>query len=244
MTTKSKRLGRRESSVRTSTVTRTENAKTIVQCICFTLVVLAVPLAALAQIPFTDADGYAIQALLDRPFTNTNVGMVVGILDDHANKVFSSGETDNGTDQQVNGDTIFEIGSVTKVFTSLLALDMARRGEMKLDNPVVKYLPERVMVPTYEGKEITLRNLAAQDSGLPWNPDDLDRILNRDPQKPSLKEFKEACEAYTAENLYAFLSGHKLTNAPGTRFQYSNVGMGLPGHAWRAQRTRVMNRWS
>ena len=102
---------------------------------------------------------------------------------------------------------------------------------MKLDDPVVKYLPERVKVPAYEGKEITLRNLATQDSGLPWNPDDLDKILNRDPKKPSLKEFKEACDAYTAEDLYAFLAGHKLTNAPGTKFQYSNVGISLLGHA-------------
>ena len=118
-----------------------------------------------------------------------------------------------------------------KVFTSLLALEMDRRGEMKLDDPVAKYLPERVKVPAYDGREIALRNLATQDSGLPWNPDNLDRILNQDTKKPSLKEFKEASDAYTVEDLYAFLSGHKLTNAPGTRFQYSNVGMALLGHA-------------
>lgn len=199
--------------------------------VCFTLLMLVATLPAVAQKDFTDADAHAVQVFLRKTFTNDNAGMVIGILDQHGSRVFSAGKLDNGTDQEVNGDTVFEIGSVTKVFTSLLALDMARRGEVKLDDPVVKFLPARVKVPAYEGKEITLRNLATQDSGLPWNPDNLDKILLRDPKKPSLKEFKEACDAYTAEDLYAFLARHKLTNAPGTRFQYSNVGMALLGHA-------------
>ncbi len=198
---------------------------------CLTLIVLASQLPAVAQSGFSDAEADAVQAFLWKTFTNDNAGMVIGILDARGSRVFSAGKLDNGTDQQVNGDTVFEVGSVTKVFTSLLALDMARRGEVKLDDPVAKHLPERVKVPTYEGKEITLRNLATQDSGLPWNADDLDKILLRDPKKPSLKEFKEACDAYTAEDLYAFLARHKLTNAPGSKFQYSNVGMALLGHA-------------
>jgi CubicO group peptidase (beta-lactamase class C family) len=200
-------------------------------CGCFAALVLSAPLPVVAQTDFSDADANAIQGFLRRTFTNGNAGMVIGILDHRGSKVFGAGKLDNGTDQQVNGDTIFEVGSVTKVFTALLALDMDRRGEMKLDDPVAQYLPQRVKVPAYQGKEITPRNLATQDSGLPWNPDDLDSILNRDPKKPSLKEFKEACDAYTAEDLYVFLADHKLTNAPGTRFQYSNVGMSLLGHA-------------
>jgi len=202
---------------------------TVRRFVCFIVLTLTAPLASLAQERFTDAN--TIQAFLRKKFSEGNSGMVIGLLDHRGSRVLSAGKLDNGTDQEVNGDTVFEIGSVTKVFTSLLALDMDQRGEVKLDDPVSKHLPERVKVPAYDGKEITLRNLAAQDSGLPWNPDELDRTLNQDPKRPSLKEFKEACDAYTAEDLYAFLAGHKLTNAPGTRFQYSNVGMALLGHA-------------
>lgn len=202
-----------------------------IRSVCLGLLVLASPFPAKAQSGFSEAEADGVRAFLRTTFTNGNAGMVIGILDRRGSSLFSAGKLDNGTDQEVNGDTIFEIGSVTKVFTSLLALEMARRGEVKLAEPVAKYLPERVRVPGYEGQEITLRHLATQDSGLPWNPDDLDRILLRDPRKPSLKEFKEACDAYTAEDLYAFLARHKLTNAPGTRFQYSNVGMALLGHA-------------
>jgi CubicO group peptidase (beta-lactamase class C family) len=205
--------------------------RTHTRSVCVAFLALAAPLSVVAQSVFSEAEGDAIQAFLRRTFTNDNSGMVIGILDARGSKVFSAGKLGNGTDQEVSGDTVFEIGSVTKVFTSLLALDMARRGEVKLDDPVAKYLPERVKVPAYDGKEITLRNLATQDSGLPWNPDDLDKILSRDPKKPSLKEFKAACDAYTAEDLYAFLDRHKLTNAPGNKFQYSNVGMSLLGHA-------------
>jgi len=126
--------------------------------------------------------------------------MVVGLLDRSGSRVFGAGKLDNGRDplvdgplvegQLVDGDTIFEIGSVTKVFTALLALEMDRRGEVKLDGPVGKYLPERVKVPAYEGKEITLRHLAAQDSGLPFHPDSIEKILDWASGKPRLKEFK------------------------------------------------------
>ena len=153
----------------------------------FAVLLLTASFPTAAQERFSDAEVNAVQAFLSTNLTTRNAGMVIGLLDHRGSRVLSAGKLDNGTDQEVNGDTIFEIGSVTKVFTALLALDMARRGEVKLYDPVSKYLPERVKVPVYEGKEITLRNLAAQDSGLPWNPDNLDRILIRDPNNPSLK---------------------------------------------------------
>jgi len=196
----------------------------------FTLVALIGRLS-IAQSEFSDADAEAIQVFLRRTFDTTSPGMVVGVLDHGGSRLFSMGKLDNGTDREIDGDTIFEIGSVTKVFTSLLALEMERRGEITLDDPVAKYLPEAVTLPIYEGRQITLRNLAAQDSGLPWNSDELEKILSRDPNKAALAEFKAACDAYTAKELYAFLSRYKLTKPPGTEFQYSNVGMGLLGHA-------------
>jgi CubicO group peptidase (beta-lactamase class C family) len=97
---------------------------------------------------------------------------------------------------------------------------MVNRGEMKLDDPVKDYLPESVRVPIHGGKQITLLNLAAQDSGLPH---DADNMAPRDPNNL----FAE----YTAEDLYAFLSKYSLDKDPGTEFRYSNAGMSLLGHA-------------
>ncbi len=139
--------------------------------------------------------------------------MVIGLLDERGSRIVAYGRPDNGTDAEVSGDTVFEIGSITKTFTALLMLDLAERGEMKIEAPVAKYLPTSVKVPTHGGKEITPLNLAAQDSGLPFDANNC-----------------ESLDAYTAEDLYAFLSGYRLTNDPGTKFQYSSVGMSLLGH--------------
>ena len=170
-----------------------------------------------AQERFADSRAEGIRSFLDKNFDESDAGMVIGIIDEQGSRVFSAGKMGNGTEREVDGDTIFEIGSVTKVFTSLLLLDAVRRGEMQLDDPVVKYLPEGVTAPTRSGKEITLLNLAAQESGLPFNPDNFsggELDLN----------------AYTADQLYRYLSGYELTVDPGAGFRYSNTGFALLGH--------------
>ena len=75
-------------------------------------------------------------------------GCVVGLVDENESKVVSYGKMDNGTDRQVDGDTLFEIGSVTKTFTALLLADMVEHGQMKLNDPLANYLPAEVKVPS------------------------------------------------------------------------------------------------
>ena len=172
-----------------------------------------------AQTGFTGAEADGIRSFLQQNFANTNAGMVIGLIDERGTRILSAGKPDNGSGQEVNGDTLFEIGSVTKTFTALLALDMAARGELTLDDPAAKYLPKSVKMPRWNDKPITILNLAAQDSGLPFNADNL-----------SGKDWAEKLDTYTVERMYAFLSGYALTNEPGARFQYSNLGMSLLGH--------------
>src|SRR5262249_15884457 len=155
------------------------------------------------------ADDYSdsIQSFLHANFDRLNAGMVVGIVDEHGSRVYSAGKLDNGTERMVDGDTVFEIGSVTKAFTALLLLDVAQRGEVKLDDPVAKYLPESVRVPTHGGKEITLFNLAAQDSGLPFDPDNYTGT-----------DWGERFSSYTAPKMYEFLASYQLSQDPGAKF--------------------------
>src|ERR1035437_7916502 len=148
-----------------------------------------------------------------------DVGMVVGLVDEHGSSIVSYGKMDDGASPEVNGNTLFEIGSITKTFTALLLQDMIERGEMKLDDPVVKYLPKPAKVATRNGKEITLLHLATHTSGLPRNPENLDP-----------KRADNPLAEYTAEKLNVFLSGCKLTRQPGAKFEYSNLGSGLLGH--------------
>jgi CubicO group peptidase (beta-lactamase class C family) len=185
--------------------------------ILFSFPSLIVFIGCTANAAFTDSS--SIQSFLHENFSNTNAGMVIALLDEHSAKVFQAGKLDNGTDQEVNADTLFEIGSVTKTFTALLALDMAKRDEINLEDPVAQYLPTSVKVPSQGGKQITLLNLAVQDSGLPFNATN---FTGND---------KEHYDSYTTDKMYAFLSGYALKDPPGTKFQYSNLGMSLLGHA-------------
>jgi CubicO group peptidase (beta-lactamase class C family) len=85
---------------------------------------------------------------------------------------------------------------------------------------VQKYLPAEVKVPSRNGKEITLLDLATQTSGLPRLPSNL---------RP--KDLRNPYADYTVQQLYDFLSSYTLSRDPGALYEYSNLGMGLLGHA-------------
>lgn len=102
------------------------------------------------------------------------VGIVVGVIDSQGRRVVSHGSTSIASPRPVDGDTVFEIGSTTKVFTALLLADAVRRGELALTEPVSRYLPPDVKVPALAGKQITLQDLSTHTSGLPSLPSNLD----------------------------------------------------------------------
>ena len=126
----------------------------------FAALLLAARLVPAAQSQFTTAEGDSIKACLRDNFRETNACMVIGLVDERGEKIFTARKLDNGTDREVNGDTLFFIGSVSKTFTALLLQDSVERGEMKLDDPVAKYLPQSVNMPSRGGKQITLLHLA------------------------------------------------------------------------------------
>src|SRR5437773_4220000 len=108
------------------------------------IVGIAIAGAASSQAPKTSLvpnDSDIRQILVDRIDTyQQSVGIVVGVIEPKGRRIVAYGELDQGNTQPLNGETIFEIGSITKVFTSLLLADMAQRGELALDDPVAKYL--------------------------------------------------------------------------------------------------------
>jgi serine-type D-Ala-D-Ala carboxypeptidase/endopeptidase len=147
------------------------------------------------------------------------VGIVVGMLGPEGRHVVSYGKLAAGDARPLDGDTVFEIGSVTKVFTSLLLADMVQRGEVSLDDPVSKYLPPDVRMPRRGGRDITLVDLATHTSGLPRLPTP---FTPKDPTNPYAD--------YTVDDLYRFLSGYELRRDIGAQYEYSNLGGGLLGH--------------
>ena len=155
-------------------------------------------------------------------------GMVAGVLAADGRTMTAGYGNSGSTSFALNDRTVFEIGSITKVFTTTLLSEMAERGEVRFDDPVAKHLPASVSVPQRSGRQITLVDLATHTSGLPRL---MTNMKPADPRNPYAD--------YSVDQLYAFLSGHQLTRDIGAQYEYSNVGMGLLGHvlALRAGRS-------
>jgi CubicO group peptidase (beta-lactamase class C family) len=148
------------------------------------------------------------------------VGIVVGTLSPTLREVVPYGVKTKGSGETVNGETVFEIGSITKVFTALVLADMVVHDEVKLDMPVSVLLPPNVKVPRRNGKQITLQDLAMHVSGLPRMPPGY---------KPA--DLENPFATFDSTQLYAFLSGYTLTRDIGAQYEYSNLGPGLLAHA-------------
>ncbi|MDG2530234.1 serine hydrolase [Caulobacter endophyticus] len=147
-------------------------------------------------------------------------GIVVGVIDAKGRRVVAHGVRDGADPRPVDGATLFEIGSVTKAFTGLLLADMVRRGEVRLDEPVVALLPAGSVAPERNGKAITLIDLATHTSGLP-------RLADNMPMADPLNPYAD----YGPDLLDAFLRSHTLTRDIGVTYEYSNLGVGLLGWA-------------
>lgn len=179
----------------------------------------ALAMAVLISSNSGHASDMNVQALLQEYVDdNGAVGASVAVIDRGKVQFFSYGKKSIDGNDPISEDTIFEIGSITKVFTTLALMEMADQGVIHLDDPIEMYLPG-VKIPELEGNRITLRHLATHTSGLPRMPD------NFEPKNPA-----NPYEDYTVERLYDYLSHCTLTKKPGESFEYSNVGMGLLGH--------------
>jgi serine-type D-Ala-D-Ala carboxypeptidase/endopeptidase len=163
------------------------------------------------------------QPLIEGGWAN---GLVIGLITDRGTQVIGLGRLSDKEPHSPAVNTIFEIGSVTKVFTGLILAQMTMDSDSDLGNTdaVQKALGNSLSIPKGLEHEITFMHLATHTSGLPRSPDNLDP---KDPGNP----FAD----YSVEHLRRFLSHHKLVWEPGTRFEYSNLGMGLLGHALSVQ---------
>ena len=145
------------------------------------------------------------------------VGIVLGFIDDRGNReYFSYGTLTKTGDRLVDENSVYEIGSISKVFTGILLADMVLKDELKLDDPAEVHLPEDVDMPSRNNVKITLEHLATHTSGLARLP------TNLNPANPYAD--------YTQEDMYEFISGYTLTRDIGAKFEYSNLGVGLLGH--------------
>ncbi|HSS13369.1 MAG TPA: serine hydrolase domain-containing protein [Rhizomicrobium sp.] len=177
--------------------------------------------AALAPWPALAASGNSVSAALSEAMAQNHgypcTGMVAGLCDGGGRQIVTRGIAGNG--HALDGDTVFDIGSITKLFTALALADMVARGQMAMEDPLAKYLPAAAHVPKFQGRAITLLDLVTYSPGLPGWPADMPAL--------SEKPFPD----YSVDRLYHALSQTALAAPPGTKYVYSNFGFGLLGLA-------------
>jgi serine-type D-Ala-D-Ala carboxypeptidase/endopeptidase len=115
-------------------------------------------------------------------------------------------------------ETVYEIGSISKVFTGLLLAEAVVRGEVTLETPIASLLPADVELPDGVGDRITLLMLATHTSGLP-----------RIPVEIPADDYTNPYATYDDAALWATLRTVKLDFPPGTKAGYSNLAAGLLG---------------
>jgi len=177
----------------------------------------------------TDQINVLLNNLVDK--NKTNGAFAIGFVDPNGTQFYGHGELSNTSNATVDQNTIFAIGSNTKVFTTILLADMVNKGLVKLDDPIEKYLPSNVTVPQYNGHKITIEDLATHTSGLPDWPDNL--CPEFDSGKTAIQfriNLMDCTKDYTFDQLYQGLSNTTLSGEPGPKFDYSNFGTALLGH--------------
>ena len=160
------------------------------------------------------------------------VGMAACVVAPDRTHIITCGRQRLSDGHPVTSDTVFEIGSITKVFTALLLADMVRRGELKLDDPVAHYVPADLHVPMIDGRQITLADLATHTSGLPrWPP--LPGSVGPSASVAERNKFLEAAARFGLEDLKAWFANFQPEPHPPTAggWWYSNVGFTLLGIA-------------
>lgn len=159
---------------------------------------------------------HGLELVKDRPYAAVSIGLFEKDRDRH----FAFGKVDGKTPAV---DSMFEIGSVTKVFTGILLAERVQAKVVNYDDPAQMHLPKDWIVPRRDDRDITLLQLATHTSGLPRTPIGFLPIMLKNPQNP-VSRFDEAM-------LKKGLPDTPVLHPMGSRQLYSNLGAGLLGHA-------------
>ncbi|WP_167619486.1 serine hydrolase [Maribellus sediminis] len=162
--------------------------------------------------------------IIARVNNDVNTGIVVGVITPRGTSFFSYGVKSMETNEPVDEHTIFEIGSITKTFTGILLANEVVNGELSLDDQLQNLLPEGITAPTKNGESIKLVHLANHTSALPRAPNN---FVRTNPENPYAD--------LTEQQVYEFVNNYELPYDIGTKFLYSNLGMGLLGNVLAAK---------
>jgi D-alanyl-D-alanine-carboxypeptidase/D-alanyl-D-alanine-endopeptidase len=191
------------------------------------------PASSTSVFKITDEIKDRLNALVDS--NRTKAAIVIGIVDPNGTQFYSNGKISNTNNTNVDQNTIFAIGSNTKVFTTVLLAEMVEEGLVKLNDPIDKYLPPIVTIPQYKGHKITIEDLATHTSGLPEFPSNycpsfaISNAQSLEDKVQHVRNLMNCTKNFTIGQLYQSLSNTTLTREPGSKYEYSTFGTGLLG---------------
>jgi len=156
-------------------------------------------------------------------------GISIGLIDEKGTQLFNYGEIKKESGIEPTSDTLYEIGSMTKTFTAILAVQLQNEGLLSLDDPIIKFLPEFVD-SDFDENRITLYHLITHTSGIV-------EVSLRQYLKYLIKFLFRTTKGKFFPPRYSLDTSHflqeisqlKLKDNPGTKFRYSNSGIGLVG---------------
>src|SRR5207249_2474352 len=146
------------------------------------------------------------------PKTGTGGGVAVAVRMNGNTSFFNYGMADNAQKRQVTADSIFNLGSVGKVFATTLLAQAVKHGELSLDDPVAKYVTE--LQHGGDVRRITLGQLASHSSGLPNRPQEYETWHRGRYTWPDFVRFLNSWEAGP-------------NHEPGQQYLYSDAAMVL-----------------
>jgi CubicO group peptidase (beta-lactamase class C family) len=166
---------------------------------------------------FAEIDSLAAAELARRPVGSVTAGVVSG-----KELVWSKsyGEADMEKKTAADADTVYRIGSITKMFTAVMLEQLVEAKKVHLSDPVEKYFPEIKLVRDRfpDAPSITLIQLATHTAGLGREPDDTATYVTG-----AVKDWEKTLIAALPHTHYIL--------EPGTRFSYSNIGFAILGAA-------------
>lgn len=178
------------------------------------------------------------QAIMDRTFQRLGAefvengrtdGMSIAVVKDGKARFYNFGSVSREKAQAPTEHSVYEIGSISKIFTSLVLAHAVGEGKIGLQDDIRRYLPGEYPNLAYEGTPVRIVDLANTTSALPDNlPNPFPQGDKVDPDKAPFLAL-EAMKGFTRDQVYEELKTAKLSVKPGTKPQHSNLAADLLG---------------
>jgi CubicO group peptidase (beta-lactamase class C family) len=153
----------------------------------------------------------------------------IGIVKDGKTYTRHYGEIDKEKGNKANNSTIFEVASITKLFTGTLMAKAVLDGKIKLDDDIRKYITGSYPNLQFNETPVTIKDLVSLKSGFNKDLPDRSELFKVRNDSTAFKVEKLE-KAYTKEQFFKDLKSVKVETLPGTVYNYNNGTVQLAAH--------------